>query len=350
MTDQEAIMAALSALDATSRGHVLVRRNGRLFMALPVNREAASRTLRLYQPQRIKALLAMVAIKSLAATGLHRLFLPGFQSPGGQIALEPAFEPCTPGTAGVMLGSPEHRVCRAILSYQIGDSWEVAKMAFGAHGREVIEAEAAALSAMPSGTLGILPALGLHHGPDFSVLRLPYCEGRALMSRDAMRGIDLLDKWIRDLPARKACDFPEWPAIQAALNVSDAGRSALDRLAHRFLKPVIRHGDFARWNLLGRSDHRLIAIDWEWGHPEGMPGIDLVHLFAQDARLVHQLGPDAVVRNVEQSLSLPRCRSYLDTVGWGESIHDVILASIAFTVGTKQQENEQVLEAVLRYR
>ena len=91
----------------------------------------------------------------------------------------------------------------------------------------------------------------------------------------------------------------------------------------------------------------MIAIDWEWGHPAGMPGIDLVHLFAQDARLVFQVTPDAVVRAVEGKLGTPPCRNYLDICGWGDEIRNVILASIAFTVGSKQQENGKVLEAAL---
>jgi hypothetical protein len=348
MTDKEAIETALSAVDSLSRNHVLVRRNGRFFMALPVNREAASRTLRLYQPQRTMALLAMFGVKILAATGLHHLVFPKFQGPGSQVALEPGLEGCKPGTTGLLLGSPEHRVRRAILSYQTENSWEVAKLAFGKDGRRVIEGEYAVLKSMPAGTTGIPQILGVHHGIDFSILRLPFLAGHVIPPRHGMRGLDLLESWILDLPSKPACDFPEWPAIRASLETSDSGRRALERLAGRQLRPVIRHGDFARWNLLGMKDGSCMAIDWEWGQPAGMPGIDAVHLFAQDARLVHQLPPVAVVRAVERALSEPRCRRYLEDCGWGEDSREVLLASIAFTVGTKQQSNEAVLEAALR--
>jgi hypothetical protein len=350
MSDEEAINAALSALHSTPSGYALLRRNGRPFVALPTRRVAALHTLRLYQPQRLKARWFTSLMQFVVLAGLHRLVLPRFRHAGGKVRLDPEFGGCLPGTAGVMLGSPEHRVRRAILSYQTADGWEVAKLAFGDEGRAVIEGEYAALNSMPSASPGIPQALGVHHGGGFSILRLPYFQGRPLQPRQNMRGLDLLESWTRDLPARPASDFPEWPAIRSALETSDEGNHALARIAGLHLRPVIRHGDFARWNLLERDNGKLVAIDWEWGHPAGMPGIDLVHLFAQDARLVHQLVPDAVVRAVEHALSAPRCREYLKQSGWGDDVRDVILAGIAFTVGARQQANEEVLEAALGNR
>lgn len=347
MPVQHTIESALSAVNASACDHVLLRRNGRFFMALPVHRGAAKRTLKLYQPQRPKAVLAMRGVRLLAALGLHRIFLPKLDGFAGKVTLDPDFPGCLAGTAGGLLGSPEHRVQRAILSYQTEHGWEVAKLAFGEGGRAVIDGEYEALNAIPTGTPGIPQTLGVHHGNEFSILRLPYLDGDTLVKRQGMRGMELLESWLCDLAAKPACDFPEWSAITAALETSDAGKRALVRLAARRLRPVIRHGDFARWNLLRRKDGTLVAIDWEWGHPEGMPGIDLVHLFAQDARLVQRLAPDAVVRAVEHELSATRCRQYLQSVGWEDAVRDVIVASIAFTVGTKQQDNERVLEEIL---
>jgi len=312
---------------------------------LPADREAALRTLRLYQPQRPKAVMAMCGVRCLAATGLHRMFLPKLPGIGGKVVLNPEFSGCLAGSAGVLLGSPEHRVQRAILSYRTKEGWEVAKLAFGEEGRSVVAGEHAALQSMPIGMPGIPQSLGLHHAEEFSMLRLPFLDGDALMPRQDMRGMDLLEAWVRELPAKPACDFPEWSAIRMALETSDAGKRALEQLADRTLRPVIRHGDFARWNLLGRKDGSLAAIDWEWGHPEGMPGLDLVHLFAQDARLVHQLKPDAVVRAVLDALSAPRCREYLERTGWGDDLLLPIIASIAWKQGASHQENAEMLEA-----
>ena len=78
-----------------------------------------------------------------------------------------------------------------------------------------------------------------------------------------------------------------------------------------------------------------------------MAGIDLVHFFAQDARLVQGLAPAEVIRSVAQSLERPLCRAYLNQTGWGGETMLAILASIAFTVGAKQQANEEVLAAAM---
>jgi hypothetical protein len=348
MTGHAAIDAALSAIEPGQKIRFLVYRNGRHFMALPVRRHAALLTLRLYQPQRSKAIFAAFGLRGLAATGLHRVFLPKLRGSVRQVELTPEFPQCVHGTAGIMLGSPEHPVPRAILSYQTENGWEVAKLSFGEPGRKVIEGEFSALASLPTGTPGVPLTLGVHHGLDFSLLRMPYFRGTPLCQQKMMRALDLLESWVGSQPSQPAAEFPEWPAIHEALVTSDAGRRALERLAAIRLRPVIRHGDFARWNLLELRDGSCMAIDWEWAHRAGMPGIDVVHLFAQDARLVHQLPPAAIVRVVERALSGPRCRGYLESCGWGANPRDVLLASIAFTVGTKQQSNEEVLAAALQ--
>jgi hypothetical protein len=347
MTDEEAIEAALAAIDPRCRDHVVVRRNGRDFMALPASRSGAIRALKLYQPQRPKAVLAMLSIRLLAATGLHRLFLPRFRGIGGMLPVESEIRSCLPDTAGVMLGSPEHPVRRAILSYETVDGWEVAKVAFGPDGRSVIDGEHSALSDMPSGVPGIPKALGVHHSDELSMLRLPYFQGWPLTPGKTAPALALLKSWVRDLSVRRAEDFPEWPAIYSALESTTAGREALARIAGLPLRPVIRHGDFARWNLLEPRDGSCVAIDWEWGIAAGMPGIDLVHFFAQDARLVHRLPPAGVVSSTLEALRAPACRRYLESTGWNDEAMLAILAGIAFTVGTRQQANEKVLDAAL---
>ena len=114
--------------------------------------------------------------------------------------------------------------------------------------------------------------------------------------------------------------------------------------------PTIRHGDFARWNLLRTADESLMVLDWEWGAARGMPGIDLIHYFAQDARLVRKLSPTAVVVSVLESLKHPQCKAYLQRTGWGNDSQPLALAtSLAYTFGTDQQANGEVLEAALRF-
>ena len=90
-----------------------------------------------------------------------------------------------------------------------------------------------------------------------------------------------------------------------------------------------------------------MVLDWEWGAARGMPGIDLVHYFAQDARLVRKLSPTAVVAAVLESLESPQCMAYLERTGWGGEARLALIASLAYTFGTGQQANGEILEAAL---
>lgn len=347
MTDDQAMRQVLGVIEPAAGVMGLVGKNGRMLMALPMDRGAAGRTLRLYQPQR-RAAKAMVAVLRVAvATGIHRRVLPVLDVRAGRMALTPAMPEVIPGTCGVMFGSPEHRVRRAIASFQTMDGWEVAKVAFGAEGREVIQSEASVLRSLPQHTPGATAPLGVHYGPDIALMRMPYFRGRVLRQGDSVDAIALLESWRSGLPAVPITEFDEWSFIVAALSSRQQGSAALAQLSQKRLSPGIRHGDFTRWNLLRTTSRGLIVLDWEWGVVRGMPGMDLVHFFAQDARLVNRLSPAEVIRTVERRLQSDDCRSYLEKCGWQGDVRSAILASIAFTVGATQQANEEILSALL---
>ena len=279
ISDKTAIFAALSAVEHAPGVYAQLYRNRRALLALPDNRSAANHALRLYQPQRWKARFIAALMRWIVTAGIHQWILPRLHHPGGKARLEPAFDGCLPGTAGVMLGSPEHRVRRAILSYETASGREVAKLAFGKAGKDVIESEATAIDSMPAGLPGLTRFSGVHHGKDFSILRMPCIEGTPLPQQDTSAALGLLQSWFLDNPAIPATGFPEWPAIISALNDLTDSHAAIDQLARLQLKPTVRHGDFARWNLLLQNDGSLMALDWEWAHPAGMPGLDLIHLY-----------------------------------------------------------------------
>ena len=131
------------------------------------------------------------------------------------------------------------------------------------------------------------------------------------------------------------------------MSATDAGNRELAKLGRFVLQPAIRHGDFARWNLLDTVESGIIALDWEWSMPAGLPGCDLAHYFAQDARLVHRLAPAEVCRRVTRDLESPENRKYLNHCGWNGDARAVLIAMLAYTVGTGQQMNAEVLAAAL---
>jgi thymidylate kinase len=343
ISDKTAVCAALSAVEHAPGVYALLCRNRRALLALPDNRSAANHALRLYQPQRWKARFIAALMRWIVTAGIHQWILPRLHHPGGKPRLEPTFDGCLPGTAGVMLGSPEHRVRRAILSYETASGREVAKLAFGEAGKAVIESEASAIDSMPDGLPGLTRYSGVHHGKDFSILRMPYVTGTPLPQQDTSAALGLLQSWFRDNSAIQVTGFPEWPAILSALNDLTDSHATIDQLARLQLKPAVRHGDFARWNLLRRNDGSLMALDWEWAHPAGMPCLDLIHLYLQDARLVERLAPDAAIRKTIEVLGLAPSSGYLEKTGWGAERLLPVIASLAFKQGAGHQDNAEIL-------
>jgi thiamine kinase-like enzyme len=47
----------------------------------------------------------------------------------------------------------------------------------------------------------------------------------------------------------------------------------------------------APWNMLRLDDGRLVAIDWEYGRVDGLPGLDLAQFVLQVAMLIERSAP-----------------------------------------------------------
>jgi hypothetical protein len=289
----------------------------------------------------------MAVLRAMACAGLHRWLLPVLHHQGCKVTSDPPLPDVSRHHTGVLLGSPEHRVRRAIASYQTAHGWEVAKIAFGEEGAKVLEKEARILEELGQLTAGVPRLLGLHRGDGLTVLRMPYLTGTPVSPDESDEALDLLDRWITDLPLAPVTSFPEWPAIKSALGQVEHRGRVLKELARQELRPVICHGDFARWNLLKQADGKLLVLDWEWGHSHGMPGIDLVHYFLQDARLVERLAPVDAIAKTCGLLNSPGCAAYLHKAGWSGNALLPIIASLAWKQGAGHQENAEVLEAAV---
>ena len=350
MTDTELLNRVIGALDPGQTVMRQLRRNGRLLLAVPGGREAAARTFGLYQPQRRLARGMMGLLRGLASLGIHGCLLPKIRIAGNRSSLVPALAGVEAGTCGVLLGSPEHRIQRAIACYRHEGRWEVAKISFGDEGRQILEVEAQALVDLQSWATGVPHMLGLHRGEGLTVLRMPYLTGKAIPTGEYSEALDLLNQWVTHASPRSITSFPEWAAIESALEGDADGSPALEQLSRQHLVPVICHGDFARWNLLKQANGALVALDWEWGHNDGMPGLDLVHYFLQDHRLVRRLEPNDAIAATLHDLQRPECAAYLKRTGWSGAPILPIIASLAYKQGAGHQENAEMLEKILDFK
>jgi hypothetical protein len=347
MTDSELISRTLGLLDpGVNDMHALLRGN-RVLLALPGDKESALRALNLYQPQRWLARAFVTVLKFLGRIGAHRLILQKLHIDAQTASACPLIEGIKPGTCGLLLGSPEHKVRRAIASYQRAGRWEVAKISFGDEGARLLERESSVLRALETKVAGVPPMLGLHRKGDVSVMRMPYFTGHSIAPGTSQEALKLLQQWTTDHPPRAISSFLEWSVIKLELLGSTQGSKALDLLSEAELRPVISHGDFARWNLLKPQNGEWVALDWEWGSECGMPGLDLVHYFLQDERLVRRLPPTQAILATIEHLKQPECRAYLEKTGWHQEFLLAIIASLAYKQGAGHQDNLEVLTAAL---
>ncbi len=347
-TNSDVLRRAISCFEPDARCLHIVRRKGHPHLALPISGDAARRTLALYQPQRPAGKILSGALRTLAKVDVHGLLTRKMDLPDcAPEALEPPLPTIIAGTSGIMLGSPEHRIRRAIASYQTTRGWEVAKLAIGNDGEEMLAREAATLIEFASLTSAAPSCLGLHRGKGITVLRMPRIEGTPLAAGSSDQALELLDAWISDQPDRTAADFPEWGDITRALIDRPSGPQALKRLASMRLTPVLRHGDFARWNLLTQLDGKLVALDWEWAGTDGMPGLDLAHYFLQDHRLVQRFAPVEAISATLAELRRPAAEAYLRKTGWSENPLLPVIASLAWKQGAGHQENRIILDAAV---
>ena len=325
----------------------MVKRGGHPLLLLPASRVAARRTLDLFQPQRAKARAVVAGIAAASSLGLHRLLFQSVRYFGGQVTLDPPLPRIHPGTCGFLFGSPDHEIQRAIACYETPDGWEVAKVAFGDAGARMLDREADALREIGPMTTAAPPLLGLHRGEDTTVLRMPYLSGDKIRPGESWDMVGMLKSWVSNQASKSIESFPEWPAIIRALETTPEGGSALKRLTGKTLIPGIRHGDFTRWNVLRKPTGEMVVIDWEWGQTQGMPGIDLVHYLAQDARLVRRLPPQQVLEETRHGLMDPDVMAYLNDCGWGDDLDALIVAAIAYPVGANHQKNAEVLREAI---
>jgi hypothetical protein len=350
MQDRDFLNRVISIIDPTATSLRVLRRRGNVLLGISNEKNAAERTLSLYQPQRLVARSIVSFLRVVSRFDMHGLMLPKMPIAAKSMELHPPLCEIVPGSAGILVGSPEHKVRRAIVSYRIGAEWEVAKISFGDEGAKILEKEAATLNQLQSKATGAPRLLGLHHGDGVTVLRMPYLTGKTIPMGESADALALLENWITNEAPKTIVEFPEWPHIETALSGFEGGQRIIDRMALHHLRPVVCHGDFARWNLLKQTDGSLMVLDWEWGHEGGMPGIDLVHYFLQDARLVERMPAKEAITKTCQILKSPDCAAYLESTGWGIDPLLPIIASLAYKQGAGHQDNRDMLETLLNER
>jgi hypothetical protein len=284
---------------------------GRLLAALPAESPAFLRTLAFYRPQRLTSRTWVFLLKLLRSFHAQGVALRKWSWPGASHASIPC--------PGVLLGNPVHSVPRAIFLLQEGQAWRVGKFVPDPHQQQILQREKELLD---------LAAHQGGHAPRCLGWK-PCGSGGALWTEwlAAQEGnpsttdrLRILHDWLLPKPLRPLSEFPAWKSSSGWPEASAAEVQAASRIQ---LRPCLRHGDFAPWNLLQGADGTWVAVDWEEGCAEDAPGLDLIHDLLQKEFLIRRSPLAEAKAKIFAALQEPPCAEYLTACGW--SGHERIL-------------------------
>ena len=123
----------------------------------------------------------------------------------------------------------------------------------------------------------------------FDALLLAPVEGRHL--RSTLPPPPALTPFLAALQSARVLPLHDHPWFVRLGSDREEVAMHLDVLSKRSWPLVVQHGDLAPWNMLRLDDGRLVAIDWEYGRVDGLPGLDLAQFVLQVAMLIERSAP-----------------------------------------------------------
>jgi aminoglycoside phosphotransferase (APT) family kinase protein len=188
-----------------------------------------------------------------------------------------------------------------------------AKIAHRPAARRRLENEAAVLQALPA---GFAPRpVAYHRFEDHDVLIMEALEGHVL--RDTRRDGERARRYLEALAEASARPAEgDHPWLAHVREVIPELRPHVELLAGQNLSVVAVHGDFAPWNVLA-SDGRVVAIDWEYGTAEGLPGLDIAYW---------RLQADALLRRRPPVEARKRAAAWVaEALGWHNELGEALI-------------------------
>lgn len=304
MPDVGKLQDFLEAAGAGPGHFYLLEGRGRVLAALPGNPPAFARTLALYRPQKALARTWIFWVRFLRCVGSPGVALKKWSWPGARRITGPC--------PGVLLGNPYHPVPRAIFLLQESGIWLVGKFIPDPNRQHILRREQ-----------DLLSVAAQHGGHAPRCLGWKACgQGGALWTewlaprpgnprwQDRLR---LLHDWLLPKPSRPLSDFPAWKETGDWAGGAGAVAQGASQIQ---LRPCLRHGDFAPWNLLQGPDGTWMAVDWEEGCTEDAPGLDLIHDLLQHEFLIRRTSFGQGRARMKKALQQPEIAKYLGACGW----------------------------------
>lgn len=313
---------------------LLIRREQRPFLLIPVSAMPARVSLNLYSAQRrrgkIWRSLLPLMLKTPAAAIFQRFH---FQADAAadivRFLSEQSGMPVDQLPApAIKFGRMESQKSRLVLLVcdQTQRPVKVVKLGLDPEGRAVTQREADLLEKLPANTLGCIRVTDRLSTSNLTGFATAYYPGP---SPEDDAGMEILfHSWINPEPAGPIENLDIWRELETevAREAPAAWQVLRAALAGQAVRSTLYHGDFAPWNVRAINSQNLQAFDWESGSLRGIPGWDWFHFFVQTSILARRNSTERVAAEVEQLLRSPRFETYAAAAGISPIVRPLLLA------------------------
>lgn len=308
-------------------------RKGKVLLFFENSSEGLKRALDLYLPQKASGKALVCLLKKVT---FFRTFLPLLE--GSFEVGSPVMEVTNGNAPSLLFGNSLQKHRRAILSFR-DEAEVVVKMGVGKLARLAVESEIEALEEFKSlpGVPGVKRSWRRKEWSAFSMVPL-----RSPTIRSIEEVVTLVSRW-KDDEKVPLDSLSCWNSISGI--TEDGWGEHLANL-NVIIRPTVRHGDLAPWNLMRAPEGCLQVIDWEGAKSRSVPGWDLVHFFLIRGSLVKGLSGQNLLNEVNLSLDSEKVMSYLSECGWTENHRDDLVASYLLMMRDELGEWSEILDLV----
>lgn len=343
--DQQLCKAILSSGEVTGyQSWVKVTRAGSLLLLLPMQRDLALETLKLYQPQRWKGRCLRGLLSVMVRMGLHRA-LPQWQGQLGDRGLFSTLDTLAErGQIGFLLSSADSELRNLIGVYEIEREICVVKAGCGG-AAELVRREYAAMERDLSG-LGEGPACkGLFEIEDGVVYAAELIKGESPRSQEDERQVfSVLAQWLDSGERLKVSSLDCWNVLCGQL--SDEEFEGIRALADKVVKVPLMHGDFTPWNIKMAAEGRVRILDWECSELRGMPGWDWLHYHLQWMLLVQEMEAAEVIKACMKLMTQPYFAGYLSKAGLAGEEKRLLKSYLFYSAYVMRLPREKLLKVL----
>ena len=299
----------------------LVLRRKQPFLVLPCNRQMAAHVLALYPAQTVFSRMARTIFRCVLRLNLLRKsrtikipFSP--EAPFVRFLSKQTISEGKPPPFGILAGnpnSPGQRLIFLILDAN-GNPKTVVKAGTTDFAKKLIAHEKQFLQSAPNFS-GIPRLRGVFASSEIDALAMDFISGEPLRSSEQKHLPEFLSAWVNSKKQIAIGQTDLWLRLKERCGRHSIFQRLAEMMECRLVCSTIYHGDFAPWNIKTCPDGSWMALDWERGELEGIPGWDWFHYVVQTDILVGKKSVAAIVKRLETLLGSSEFGKYSQLAG-----------------------------------